>query len=94
MRGSVIVLILVFLSCNSSNENKIVVPKLHAGFYSEALERINDKLKSDPENSRLVDQKLFYCNQLGWPTTCISALDAYKQTHGMTNQLVEQYIAY
>lgn len=70
------------------------MPELHAGFYSDAMDRINDELKSDPDDERLIDQKLFYCEQLGWPTTCISALDAYKEIHGMTNQLVEQYITY
>ncbi|WP_424964241.1 tetratricopeptide repeat protein [Ekhidna sp.] len=89
-----IFLMLFLVACSSPKNDKIVVPELHAGFYSEALERINDKLASDPENSRLVDQKLFYCEQLEWPTTCISALEAYREVHGMTNQLVRQYIAY
>ncbi|MEQ6168906.1 hypothetical protein AAOE16_17035 [Ekhidna sp. MALMAid0563] len=89
-----IFLLVIVVACSSPKNDKIVVPELHAGFYSEALERINDKLASDPENSRLVDQKLFYCEQLEWPTTCISALEAYREVHGMTNQLVRQYIAY
>lgn len=94
MRGLILLLVFIGFSCASPQKDKIVVPTLHAGFYSEALDRINDKLKADPDNDRLVDQKLFYCEQLDWPTTCISALDAFKQKHGMTNQLVEQYIAY
>lgn len=85
---------IIFVACYSPKNDKIVVPELHAGFYNDALERINDKLKSNPENSRLVDQKLFYCEQLEWPTTCISALESYRDLHGMTNQLVRQYIAY
>ncbi|WP_420578135.1 tetratricopeptide repeat protein [Ekhidna sp.] len=87
-------LLVILFGCNSPREDKIVVPELHAGFYNDALDRINDKLKSDPDNNRLVDQKLFYCEQLEWPTTCISALEAYRQVHGMTNQLVRQYISY
>lgn len=94
MRGLLIILLFSFISCSSPQRDRIIVPELHAGFYSEAMERINDELKSNPDNEKLVDQKLFYCEQLGWPTTCISALDSYKQKHGMTNQLVEQYIAY
>ena len=31
---------------------------------------------------------------MDWPQTCIDALDAYREIHGMTNQLVEQYIIY
>ncbi|MEP1032229.1 hypothetical protein [Ekhidna sp.] len=94
MRGSVFIVILFLIGCSSPSKDRIIVPKLHAGFYSDALNRINKELDSSPEDERLIDQKLFYCQQLEWPTTCISALDAYKEIHGMTNQLVEQYIAY
>lgn len=94
IRGSVFFLFLVFIGCTSPKSDRIVVPELHAGFYSEALETINDELDSDPDNIRLVDQKIFYCEQLDWPTTCIAALDAHKEANGMTNQLVEQYISY
>lgn len=89
-----VVLFVALFSCSSPKRDKIVVPELHSGFYLEALDRINGKLKSDPDNERFIDQKIFYCGELNWPTTCIAALDAYKEQHGMTNQLVEQYIAY
>lgn len=94
MRGFIFILILVLIGCSSPSKDRIIVPKLHAGFYADALERINDELKSDPDDERLVDQKIFYCEQLQWPTTCISALNVYKESNGMTNQLVKQYIAY
>ncbi|MEO9484849.1 MAG: hypothetical protein ABJG47_15425 [Ekhidna sp.] len=87
-------LIFIFFGCSSTSTDRIVVPELHAGFYSDALERINEELVSNPQDERLVDQKLFYCEQLDWPTTCITALDAFKEKNGMTSQLVEQYIAY
>ncbi|WP_436516636.1 hypothetical protein [Ekhidna sp. To15] len=94
MRGSCFIFILMLLGCGSPSQDKIIVPKLHAGFYADALERINKEIKSAPGDARLIDQKLFYCEQLEWPTTCISALDAYQEANGMTNQLVEQYIMY
>lgn len=94
MKNLFLLSFVVFCSCSNPRTDQIVVPKLEANFYAMALERINDELKSDQENQKLVDQKLFYCQQLGWPTTCISALDTYKSQNGMTNQLVEQYIAY
>lgn len=94
MRGAIVIFILFLIGCATPAKDKIIVPKLHAGFYSDALQRINEELESDPNDERLVDQKLFYCEQLDWPETCISALDAYKATNGMTNQLVEQYIVY
>ncbi len=94
MRGSAVILILFLIGCTQTSDNKIVVPKLHAEFYSDALDRIDKELESSPDNKRLLDQKVFYCEQLDWPITCISALDTYKKVNGMTNQLVEQYIAY
>ncbi len=94
MRGSYFTLALLFFACGQPTNDKIVVPKLHAGFYSEALERIDSELQSSPDDNRLIEQKLFYCEQLEWPATCISALDAYREINGMTNQLVEQYIIY
>lgn len=94
MRGYFVICVLLILGCSQPKSDKIVVPKLHAGFYAEALDRINKELKSSPDDTRLIDQKLFYCEELEWPTTCIGALDAYREIHGMTNQLVEQYIIY
>lgn len=94
MRGSYFLLIFLLIYCSQPSDNKIVVPKLHAEFYSEALERINDELESSPDDQRLLDQKVFYCEQLNWPESCITALDASRELNGMTNQLVEQYIAY
>ncbi|GAB4247329.1 MAG: hypothetical protein Tsb0034_26490 [Ekhidna sp.] len=71
-----------------------MVPEVHAGFYFQALDQINDKLKQDPSNIVLAEQKIYYCEQLEWPTTCISALELYKEKFGMSNQLVEQYLSY
>lgn len=70
------------------------MPELTSGFYTNALTEINAKLKSDPSNVNLIEQKLYYCDQLDWPTTCISALNEYKAKFGMTNQLIEQYLEY
>ncbi|MEP0984931.1 hypothetical protein [Ekhidna sp.] len=94
MRVFFFILISALISCSSPDKEKITVPKLHASFYVEAMDQINEKLNADPDNKRLVDQKLFYCEQLDWPATCISALDTHKEIHGMTNQLVKQYINY
>ncbi|MFK7953790.1 MAG: hypothetical protein AB8B73_13175 [Ekhidna sp.] len=81
-------------ACSPPRVDQILVPKLESNFYSKAIKRIDSELESDPTNQKLVDQKLYYCEQLGWPITCISALEMYKSQNGMTNQLVEQYIIY
>lgn len=95
MRSALIVFIsFLACACSTNSKQEIVVPKLHAGFYAGALDQINEKLKSDPTNTNLVEQKIYYCDQLNWPTNCLSALDTYKAKYGMSNQLVEQYIQY
>ncbi len=88
------ILILLLFSCSFSQKDRIVVPELHARFYVEAMDRINAQLKSDSNNTELIDQKLFYCEQLYWPVTCMTALDSYRKLHGVNNQLIEQYITY
>lgn len=85
---------MILFACSSPRTDEILVPKLEANFYTKALGRINSELKSDPDNQKLIDQKLYYCERLDWPVDCISTLDTYKSQNGMTNQLVEQYVAY
>lgn len=84
---------LVF-GCRYQAKETIVVPRLNSAFYTEVLEQINDELDANPKNDDLVIQKLYYCEQLGWPMDCISALEAWRTKYGMDNQLVEQYMAY
>lgn len=86
----------VFLlsGCSKPSKQEIIVPVLNAGFYGEALNQITEKLRSDPTNSDLVEQKLFYCNQLEWPATCLSALDEFQRKNGMSTQLADQYVSY
>lgn len=70
------------------------MPKVGSDFYSQALLRIDDDLKRDVDNIKLVEQKLYYCELLGWPSTCVAALDELKRQKGMTPQLLEQYVIY
>ncbi len=86
-------LILITLSC-ASNRDRIVIPKIDENFYNQALTSIDDDLGSDKNNLQLVEQKLYYCDQLDWPTNCLTALDEYKRQKGMTPQLLDQYIYY
>ena len=82
------------LGCSQPQRAQIIVPQLHAGFYADALAQIDQSLKREPSNVKLLQQKVYYCEQLGWPTNCLSALDQTRATFGMSNQLVEQYIQY
>ncbi|MEM6737532.1 MAG: hypothetical protein AAF620_15835 [Bacteroidota bacterium] len=86
-------LFLMIFSCSERRSQEIFIPKL-TDFYSKALSRINEKLKKDSRNPNLLEQKIFYCEQLNWPGGCLDALDQYKSNYGITNQLAQQYIAY
>ena len=95
MRLSLFLLIgLFFQCCSQQGHQEILIPELHHHFYKEALNQINLKQKSGTSDINLIDQKLYYCDQLDWPVSCISALDSYRAHFGMNNQLIEQYIAY
>ncbi len=86
-------IVLFFLSC-APKRDRIVVPVVNNDFYSKALLRIDEDLEDDENNLKLVEQKLYYCDLLDWPATCISALDEFKRQKGMTPQLLDQYIIY
>ena len=83
----------ILFSCTPQSD-RIIVPEVTDSFYHEALIRINQDLKGDKENLQLVEQKLYYCDLLQWPTTCINALDELKRQKGMTPQLFHQYVSY
>lgn len=93
MRQLFILVISLSFSC-AQRQDRIVIPTLTDNFYSQALLRIDDDLESDTENLHLVEQKMYYCEYLNWPETCLGALDEFKRQKGMTPQLLDQYITY
>jgi tetratricopeptide (TPR) repeat protein len=93
MRHLYLVFIFTLISC-LPQQDRIIVPVVNKDFYSQALSRIDADLKSDDSNLKLVQQKLYYCDLLNWPVTCIDALDGVKSQEGMTPVLLEQYISY
>ena len=88
------IIVIFGICCQKIDNQEIIVPELTSDFYSEALFDINKKLISDADNDKLVRQKLFYCERLDWPITCLSALEYEKRRVGMTSQLAENYIRY
>ncbi len=87
-------LVWAICSCSGGSYKEIVVPELSDDFYLEALSEINKKVRKDSENLNLVQQKIFYCERLGWPEGCVGGLDQYRSLKGMSNQLADQYLAY
>lgn len=87
------IFILLIISC-AQQRDRIVIPSVGADFYSQALGRIDEDLAGDEDNLHLVEQKLYYCDYLNWPGTCIDALDEFRRQRGMTPQLLGQYTNY
>ncbi len=85
--------ILLLFSC-TPKQDRIIIPAVKSDFYSNALLRIDDDLDGDADNMKLVEQKLYYCELLEWPKTCLAALDETKRQKGMTPQLLDQYVIY
>ena len=90
---SALYLFIILCAC-SPKRDRIEIPEVDQNFYSQALIQINDDLKSDEDNIKLVEQKIYYCDYLNWPETCIDALDEYKRQKGMSPVLLDQYITY
>lgn len=93
MKQSKVIFFLCVLSC-APQRDRIVIPTVNDSFYSQALIRIDEDLDGDEDNLHLVEQKLYYCEYLDWPSTCIGALDELKRQKGMTPQLLDQYAHY
>ncbi|MEQ9403773.1 MAG: hypothetical protein RIM99_09325 [Cyclobacteriaceae bacterium] len=93
MRQSAFLLFIILISCTSQRD-RIIIPEISESFYTQALIRIDNDLKGNEDNLHLIEQKLYYCDYLSWPSTCLDALDEFKRQKGMTPQLVEQYIYY
>ena len=93
MRLSFLLIVSYIISCTPQRD-RIIIPKISEGFYSQSLLRIDEDLKGNENNLQLVERKLYYCDYLGWPGTCISALDEFKRQKGMTPQLLDQYATY
>ena len=93
MRLSICHILFFIFSC-SPPRVPIIVHEISDSFYSQTLAQINRKLSDNPSDLHLIEQKLYYCDQLNWPTTCISALDEYKKQKGMMPQLLNKYIVY
>lgn len=85
---------LLLVGCSLKPSDKIVVPTISEDFYLQAFDEINKRLKSDPENMDLVEQKLYYCEQLNWPTPCLSALEILEDENGISSALLEKFMTY
>ncbi|MEM6829069.1 MAG: hypothetical protein AAF551_01045 [Bacteroidota bacterium] len=56
--------------------------------------KIDEQLSGNENNLKLVEQKMYYCERLDWPETCIQAIDELKRQRGISPQLLDKYITY
>ena len=65
-------------ACAGKSAVEISTPDLPADFYQLALAQIDEDIEADPSNEQLLNQKLYYCEETGFPSTCLQALDQLK----------------
>lgn len=88
------VCLLFSIGCGVNNTTDITVPEFNSDIYTEALVSIDDLIHKNPDNLRLNSQKLNYCIQANWPSTCKQALDVYQDHNGMSDELFEKYLQF
>jgi len=91
---SLVSILFLMSSCINSLGDRVGVKELPQSAYQNSFEKIVNDLKRNPENVKLVEQKLVFCEELDWPNSCIDALDIKKRSSGMSANLVRQYIEY
>ncbi len=84
----------ILINCNLVSSEKIVVPKLSEDFYVSALQKVEEELDAKPENRAFNEQRIYYCERLGWPLDCITSLHQLKRLDGMSSQLASFYAEY
>lgn len=85
-------ILILITGCVSKPATEIIVPTIRDDFYQEALSKVDEMLEDDPSNANLIEQKLFYCDATGWTSSCKEALDSYKNTNGMSEDLFQTYL--
>lgn len=87
-------ILITLIGCKGRQPAEIRIPDFQPSFYVEALNQLNQEIEGDPTNFQLIEQKLFYCEEAGWPATCLQALDVYHSEKGMSKALFQNYFTY
>ena len=89
-----ILILLIALSCENKKEYLIQVPEKAKITSESILSILEEKAKEEPENEWLLNQQLYFCEQLGWPDRCERTLRKAKEKFGLTERLIDRIVAF
>lgn len=94
MKKAVFLLFLFTLACESKKEYLIQIPE-NARITSEyILSELEERAKEEPENEWLLNQQLYFCEQLGWPNRCERPLRRARERFGLTERLIDRFVTF
>ena len=89
-----ILTLLIAWSCENKKEYLIQVPEKAKITSESILSILEEKAKEEPENEWLLNQQLYFCEQLGWPDRCERTLRKAKEKFGLTERLIDRIVAF
>lgn len=94
MRSILIFGFLTILACESKKEYLIQVPEKTKITSESILTILEEKAKDEPENEWLLNQQLYFCEQLDWPNRCEKTLLKAKEKFGLTERLIDRFVEF
>jgi tetratricopeptide (TPR) repeat protein len=82
------------LACSDRKEYLIQVPEQTRITSEWILSELEEKAKNDPTNEWLLNQQLYFCEQMDWPVRCEQVLLRARSKWGLSERLIDQFVAY
>ncbi len=95
MLSRFLVILIVVISCSRPIESdKIAVPSLDQNYYLQSVTAIEERIRQNPEDLKLIKLQLAYYDQLDWPLDALSALDRAGEVLKFDPLFIDQRIAF
>lgn len=94
MKFSLIFCLILLLSCGDNKEYLIQVPTQTRITSEWILTELEEKAKEDPDNDWLLNQQLYFCEQMEWPLRCERVLLRAKERLGLSEKLIDQFVTF
>jgi len=94
MKFLLIPCVVLLFSCGNKKEHLIQVPEQTRITSEWILSELEEKAKEDPENDWLLNQQLYFCDQMEWPLRCERVLMQAKKQFGLSETLIDQFVKY
>ncbi len=82
------------VACSNRKEYLIQVPEQTRITSEWILSELEEKAKDDPNNEWLLNQQLYFCEQMEWPVRCEQVLLRARNKWGLSERLIDQFVAY